>query len=347
MAKSEKTQDDTDKKRSRMVGLNRAEEGRHRSWNEIGAVAILSVMILAVHFLSQQWVVRDWWKGLWFQPSEGVEAISDGLELTARGQRILKATQPMLESSEGFNSHCDSVKTEVSLLGCYKEGRIYVFEVSMPELVDSNKVTMAHELLHAAWARMGDEERAEVTDLLKQVQAENAEWFEAELSAYDEAERLEEVYTRAGTKLRNLPEKLEENYSKLFRNRQKIVAYYENYQAPFRRLQDENEALRTQIFKVKDEIEKERSEYLAQAGRLDAEVAEFNTCADTTGCFSSEEEFRTRRNELETKQRTLDQTRQLLNAKIDENNARVEVYQKNQQELGELSGAMNSKVEGV
>lgn len=217
----------------------------------------------------------------------------------------------------------------------------------MPELVDSNKVTMAHELLHAAWARMGDEERAEVTDLLKQVQAENAEWFEAELSAYDETERLEEVYARAGTKLRNLPEKLEENYSKLFRNRQKIVAYYENYQAPFRRLQDENEALRTQIFKVKDEIEKERSEYLAQAGRLDAEVAEFNACADTTGCFSSEEEFRTRRNELETKQLTLDQTRQLLNAKIDENNARVEVYQNNQQELGELSGAMNSKVEGV
>lgn len=317
------------------------------NWHEFGVAAVLTVAILGVYFLGQQWAVQDWWKGLWFRPTEGVATIRDDLELTKSGQRILMATQPVLEGSEGFNTHCENMKTEVSLLGCYTEGKIYVYEVTMAELVDSNKVTMAHELLHAAWARMSERERAEVTEMLRRVQEENAEWFEEELSAYAEEERLEEVYTRAGTKLRELPEELEEHYGKVFQNRQKIVGYYENYQAPFRRLQDENESLKTQIFKVKDEIEREKADYLAQAEGLDAEVAEFNACANTTGCFRSEGEFQARRGELEARRQALGQTREALNAKIEENNARVEVYQRNQRELGELGEAMNSRVESV
>lgn len=329
---------------AKLAGAGNNEVGSRR---ETGVAVALAVAILAVYVLGQQWFVRDWWKGLWFRPSERVAEMVEELELTSAGERILMATQPAVETSEGFNTHCDSTKTEVSLLGCYAEGKIYVYEVTRAELVDSNKVTMAHELLHAAWARMGSSERAAVTELLKQVQEENAEWFAAELDSYDEKERIEEVYTRAGTKLRDLPEKLEENYAKYFRNRQKIVEFYENYQAPFKKIQDENEALKTQIFAVKEEIELERAVYLAEVEALDAAVREFNACADTTGCFSSETEFRVRRNELSARQEELVQTRERLNAKIDENNARVETYQQNQAELGELSGAMNSKVEGV
>lgn len=322
-------------------------ENRRQVQRELKAAIVVVAVMLAVNFVVQNRTVRDVFAGMWFQPSAQMATMAGELELTATGERILKATQPVLEGQESFNEHCDSHESELSLLGCYTEGKIYVYEITEERLAASNKVTLAHELLHAAWERMSFSEQEEIRGLLEEVRRENEEWFRTELVAYTEEAQMEEVWTRAGTKLRDLPAALEAKYARYFRNRLRIVEFYEEYQAPFRELQARNEELRKLIFAMKDEIERERDEYLAAVAVLDAEVDEFNRCADEPGCFATDAEFEDKRAGLEEARARLLKERERLNAKIDENNARVEEYQANQMMLGELTDAMNSNAEKV
>lgn len=311
----------------------------------LGMVLGVAVALLIVE-LFQQPLVQDTWRGLWYEPDEKVQAIEEDLELTGAGKRIFAATHPALEDKDSFNEHCESYNREVSLLGCYVDGEIHVYEVTRENLTDSNKVTMAHELLHAAWERTNANEKEEIKKLLEGVRQENEAWFEEELKAYTDESKMEEIWTRAGTKLRNLPEELEKAYGKYFQDRARIVGFYESYQAPFKELQARNEQLKTEILTTKDQIATEREEYLAAMAELDTAIDDFNACADETGCFTTSE-FQRERERLVTERERLEQVREELNVRIDENNAKVVEYQENQLALGELADAMNSKVEGI
>ena len=308
-------------------------------WISIVVVVIISGWVM------RQPMVWDFWMGLGYEPSAQAEEIRDDLELTDKGKRIFAATRPEIEASGDFNEHCDSHDADVSLLGCYTEGKIYVYEITTEQLVAANKVTMAHELLHAVWERMGKWERTEVEGMLEEVYVQEQEWFDEELEPYAEEERLEEIYTRAATKLMNLPEELEEHYTKIFRNRKKIVEFYQEYEAPFVKLREEIEELEEKIEEVKLEIEQGKAEYLAEMEGLDARIDQFNTCADTAGCFSSQAEFTRRRNALVTEREGLEKMREELNTKITENNQRIIEYREKQTALGVLGDAMNSNIE--
>ncbi len=311
----------------------------------LGAVLGVAVALLIVEFL-QQPLVQDTWRGLWYEPNEKVQLIEDDLLLTGTGKRIFAATHPTLEDKDSFNEHCESYNREVSLLGCYVDGEIHVYEITREGLTDSNKVTMAHELLHAVWERTSAGEKEKIKKLLEGVRQENEAWFEEELKTYTDESKLEEIWTRAGTKLRDLPEELERAYAKYFQNRMQIVEFYENYQAPFKELQARNEKLKAEILAAKDQITLEREAYLAAMTELDEAIDKFNECADETGCFTADE-FQHERERLVSERERLEQVREELNMRIEKNNAKVAEYQENQLALGELADAMNSKVEGI
>lgn len=313
-------------------------------WQTNYWIAIVVVVIVS-GWVMRQPIVWDFWMGLGYEPSLQAEAIRDELDLTDKGKRIFAATRPEVEASEDFNEHCDSHDTDVSLLGCYTEGKIYVYEITTEQLVAANKVTMAHELLHAVWERMGTWERSEVEKMLDEVYAANREWFDAELDPYDRDEWLEEIYTRTGTKLEELPEELEAHYAKIFRSRKKIVEFYREYEAPFVKLREEIEELEEKIEKIKQEIERDKKVYMERVGELDGKIDRFNTCADTAGCFSSQAEFTRQRNTLVVEKEELEKMRDELNTKITENNQRIADYRDKQTVLGELGDAMNSNIE--
>lgn len=324
--------------------VNQRKDHKERQWGI--TVAVVLVALLISWALESRWA-QDIWQGLWYQPSVGMQEIRDSLELTGKGERIFAATQPVLEGKDDFNAHCESYDREVSLLGCYTEGKVYVYEVETESLRPSNKVTTAHELLHAVWERLSESERKEIEGWLKQVEVENREWFEEELEAYAEGDKLEEMYTRAGTKLRDLPEELEKHYAKYFANRAKIVDFYEEYQAPFQELQDELERLEKEIVSERTEIIRQRDEYENRGTSLSAQVRVFNSRASVPGGFRSEAEFQRERNALLKGEEDLEKLRNEVNTRIDENNARIEEYEKIRESLGELSDAMNSNVEKI
>lgn len=306
----------------------------------------LMVVILAGAWLVEEPFVQDTLSGWGYEP-EGITAeIEDDLELTAKGKRIFRATRPIVERTADFNDHCDSHDESTMVLGCYDGEHIYIYEVKQEQLVAANNVTAAHELLHAAWARMKDGEKAQVKTWLDEVYQTHQEWFDQkELASYDEDQRVEEIYTRAGTKLKELPEDLEKHYAQYFQNRGRIVEFYEAYKAPFEKLRAELETLDAKIDQVKVEIDQERASYRAKLEALNARIDRFNGCANTAGCFQSDAEFERQRSALTSAQATLEEERAALNQKINENNARIEEYRTHNKELGDLNDAMNSNVE--
>lgn len=309
------------------------------------AWAGVAMLCLAVYAVLQSSWLLDTLKGIGYEPDATVAAIEADLELTDTGRRIFAATRPTVEGSEEFNEHCDSHDAEVSLLGCYADGRIYIYEIALAQLAPANKVTAAHELLHAAWERMGASERRQVSEWLQQLYAEQREWFDDELEIYDDADRIEEMYTRAGTKLAELPAELEQHYAKYFRNRAVIVQFYQDYEAPFLALQLGMEELAEQINVIGEQIEVERKTYMQDLEDLDARIDKFNACAETAGCFATEAEFTRQRQALLAERTNLENTRAELNAKIAENNQRIQDYRERQLQLGELNDAMNSNIE--
>lgn len=314
--------------------------------NDLLTVSLLLLIMMLGWTALRSQPVQDFWQSLGYEPAAEVAKIRDELELTSEGERIFRATRPVLEGSEAFNEHCDSHNLEVALLGCYTDGKIYVYEITNSELADANKVTLAHELLHAAWARMSKREQSEIIELINQVDVANtSEWEEEELGAYDEKDAsvlTEEKYTRIGTKIKDLPEELEQHYAKYFQNRAKIVEFYENYQAPFTKLKTETEQLGKEIVAERSAISADRESYEASLESLNQAIRKFNTCADTIGCFTSDEVFQSEKSALSARQSSLDAERTTLNDRIDQANAKLVKYQQNLRMLGELNDAMNS-----
>ncbi len=303
------------------------------------------VLCLATYAVLQSSWLMDTLKGWGYEPAEKVVAIESDLQLTAAGRRIFAATRPTVEGSREFNEHCDSHDAEISLLGCYIDGRIYIYEIELAQLASANKVTAAHELLHAVWERMGESERRQVSGWLDQVYNERREWFEGELEVYDAEDRREEIYARAGTKLADLPDELENHYAKYFQNRAVIVQFYQDYEAPSLALQLEMEELFDQIQAVSEEVELGRETYLRDLEKLDAKIDQFNACAETAGCFVSQAEFTRQRQALLAEREHLEAVRAELNGKIAQNNQRIQDYRERQLQLGELNNAMNSNIE--
>lgn len=323
--------------------MDRSESKKRWRWQELAAaVVMVAVMVGVSRFLTSHFM-QDLWKGWWYEEPAEVASMRAELELTSGGERIFLATRPALENAESFNEHCGDHEDEVSLLGCYNAGKIYVYDVKLDSLKDSNKVTAAHELLHAVWARMSKSGRDEVAKWLEQVRQENSDWVQEEVNLYPESQRLEELYVRVGTKLKEIPEELEKHYSKYFQNREKIIEFYENYQAPFRELQAKNGEIQREVGRLSMEIEVERRAYEVRLDGLNQQVESFNACANRSGCFSAEA-FRVERAELERESDELDQLRDELNQKIERHNNLVLEYEANSRDLGELNDALNSNV---
>lgn len=324
--------------------MDKQEARKHFRAQEVIAILIMTVVMLGVYSFLRSDFVQDAWRGWWYEEPAAVAALRDDLELTSQGERIFLATHPAIEAEESFNEHCGEHEDEVSLLGCYNAGKIYVYDVKLDDLKDSNKVTAAHELLHAVWARMPEKERMELKMQLEQIRQEKPEWVQEEINFYKESEQTEELYARVGTKLKDIPEDLEKHYGKYFQNRSKIVEYYENYQAPFRELKEKNEDLRRQILQIGPEIDADREIYDRRFAELTSKVEQFNLCAEAPGCFATQQAFQYERAKLEQEREELDKIREELNQKIERNNDLLREYEANRRDLGELNAALNSNV---
>ncbi len=275
------------------------------------------------------------WKGSWiydyyraqtYQPSSEMARIRESLNLTEQGKFLFNASQPELDSAADFNTNCQSNNSEMAVLGCYTVGTIYVYNIDSAELDGIRELTTAHELLHAVWARMSEEEKSALNSALAEVRATNSAKLEEEIGTYDASESQEELYVRAGTEVANLPETLEQHYAKIFRDQDAVVAYYDRYIGVFQSLQTELDSLAAEMETAKTTIDLKTKEYEKRSGQLNADIVSFNSCAEVVGCFETEAEFSAERAELVMEQEALEVLYEELNGLITDYNAKVERY---------------------
>ena len=278
-------------------------------WLVIGALAVLVACILIPKV---NWrYIGDWFDARNYAPSAEVDAIRTNLGLTDYADTVFRATAPVLEDNASFNAHCESFDAEISIVGCYTNDTIYLYDIDTATygLEGILESTAAHELLHAIWDRLSPEEQAKLQPLLEEVYTQHQDLLASELENYTDDARIDELYARAATEVRDLPADLESHYARFFTNQDALVDFYDAYNATFEQMQAEFDALNAEMEALNTEIEDLRVEIEATA-LYDVDAA--NRLVD------------------------------LANAKVRRYNELVEQYNQNVLRSQELNAAVNS-----
>jgi len=282
-----------------------------------------------------------------FNPSSNITSVDTRIALTTRGQQIFYATTPTIEERDAFNTDCGSAERTAAILGCYVRDQIYLYNIEGKELDGALEVTAAHEMLHAAYARLNIFEQASVNKML------NAEYakikdnpdIKQEMQYYAQAEpgeELNELHSIIGTTIKDLPTDLEQYYTRYFTNRAAIVAMNAKYTAVFNEVNQQATALQEKITNEAASIKQASSQYDIDLTQLNSDIESFNERA-TSGGFSSQYAFTTARQALSVRIEQMKDRQITLNQQIDAYNADVAEYNK----LAVRAKQLNQGINGV
>ena len=313
--------------------------------NYCGWVILLVLAAIAtIIVLNRAWIY-DWFRGITYQPNAEMAGIRGKLNLTGRGEFLFNATQPELNEADAFNANCRQDESEVAVLGCYTAGNIYVYNITDAKLDGIRELTAAHELLHAVWARMGSKERENLRPILQQVYQNNLSVLKDDIETYADDEWIEEIFVRAGTEIKKLPDTLEKYYAEIFDDQDAIVDFYESYIAVFREIKMKMEGLASEIEVLRDSINVKMTEYENKVNQLEVDITRFNNCAETAGCFATEAEFYVQRNTLVARESEINLLNDEIDNMIDDYNLKVDEYNADALESRKLQNMINSKAD--
>lgn len=255
-----------------------------------------------------------------YQPTAEIQSIVQRSEFTDNGKFMFFVTRPQVERGNDFNKHCDRKEQGTAILGCYVNDRIYLFDVADERLDGIKEVTAAHEMLHAVYQRLSDDEKSKLNKLIeveyKKMQS-NPDLAErmAFYARTEPGERDNELHSIVGTEMLNISPDLEKHYAKYMNNRSKIVNLYNGYNALFLQLENETKALSANLDSLAKQIEADMAKYNTDIKTLNEDISKFNRRAET-GDFASQAAFNRERSALQDRVATISATRDSINAKI-------------------------------
>ncbi|MDR1197044.1 MAG: hypothetical protein LBL08_02110 [Candidatus Nomurabacteria bacterium] len=310
-----------------------------KSWSvgKILAVAIgtptVVIGLLAAAFLTNtftpQWFM-DRVTVQNYQPSEVIAQTVERSGMNEHGRFMFYTAEPQIDEREAFNQHCAEVMNEIAnVLGCY-DGRIYLFDITDQRIAGVEDVTAAHEMLHAAYDRLGILEQIRVNQLIRsELNTTTNQTVRDAVELYSQTEpgqEINELHSILGTEVRDLSPELAEYYSRYFADRDKVLTANEKYNAVFDKMQQRADELEGLLGDLETEINSLSSSYDAAAGQLSRDIDSFNSRADS-GSFTSESSFYAERSGLLRRQNQLSTQLNKVNAKIDEYNKYVKEVQ--------------------
>jgi predicted metalloprotease len=249
-----------------------------------------------------------------FTPSASVISHTERLSLTERGAFLYYASSPKVSSKDAFSTECPARADEADfgILGCYQpsDKTIFLFDVTDARLDGTEDVTAAHEMLHAAWDRLGDDERQRLETLLEveydRLSADSA--FAERMAFYARTEpgqRANELHSIIGTEVNELGPELEEYYATYFTDRTIVTALHATSNAVFVDLQNQADSILAQLESLRVGIEADYASYSSGYTAFNSSVGNFNQRADA-GEFTSQAQFDRERNGLLSRKNDLD-----------------------------------------
>jgi hypothetical protein len=205
---------------------------------------------------------------------EQLVVLADGSELTRHARELVADNQTRVDDRDDFNRDCPNPESAATLtLGCYSGTRIYVLRVDQPNLAGVMNVSLAHEMLHAAFDELSRSERREVVDQLEAYMDDTGDpRIEALLLEYERTEpgqRATELHSLIGTQVADLPRALERHYARYFEDRSTVVDAFVGYQSVFDDLQARYDELSLQAASIETQITDTDAAYQAAGAEAD------------------------------------------------------------------------------
>ena len=300
-------------------------------------------------FLADQWTVWN------FEATPAIADYIDDSTMTDHALFLFNASKPRVAADSEFNHVCGSHEGDDGVLGCYTADnkRIILFEISDKRLAGFQEAVAAHEMLHAAWDRLGDGERDRLAALLdaEVERLDDDEEFQDQLDAYDfgkndDAERSDELHSLIATEVTGVSDELEEYYAQYFTDRDALVGQYEKAHLVLVRIAEQVEALNDELDALDKKIE---DDYKAYTDGYDALNADWDAFSDRNDAYfyKSQAAFDRDRNALIARGDALDALFDSIDTMTDEYNEKIEELTELDAKAAELYGAINLDPESV
>lgn len=312
--------------------------------------SIVAVVLIATATLVwfSRTAIQDRILAYTYTPDTNITRIHDRVEFTDNGQLLFYASQPSVEASDTFNTHCQRQEQKSAILGCYTDRRIYIYDVENSELDGIQEVTAAHETLHAAWERLSTRERERLEVLLGQAYRRVADDdLRSRMEYYDRqqpGERANELHSILATEYLDIGDELEKYFASYFVDRHEIVRIHARYNSVFKNLQEQSDALYRELTGLSESIERQSSNYNQLVAELNADIDALNELAKNVDRTSvtAVNAFNATRQELVERSRELDGMRTALNSLIDTYNQKQDEYNSIVAHTQELQSSIDS-----
>lgn len=281
-----------------------------------------------------------------YVPTSELAALVDRTGMNDNGKFLFFASQPKLDATQSFNTECDRVENVTSILGCFIDYRIYIYDVTDPQLDGIREATAAHEMLHAAYIRMGESEKKKVNALIES-EYKNLEINKslADLMKFyartEPGQSDNELHSIIGTEVANISPELESYYKQYFSDRQKIVKLKVKYSSVFEGLESRANELVSQMNALSQSISDRSSQYNSEVKALNVDIIAFDKRADS-GDFSSQSQFDRERSVLSSRVTTLSELRSGVNEDIVKYNTLLVEYNSIASQSKKLNNSIDS-----
>jgi len=283
-----------------------------------------------------------------FQPSSEISALAERAGIDNYGKFLYLASKPALENSEDFNNSCSSIEDTTSILGCYDNLKIYIYNVTDTKLDGVREVTAAHEMLHAAYLRMSEDEKVKLGILLEEEykKLENDKNFSERMSFYERTEpgqRENELHSVIGTEVADISPELESHYDQYFSDRNKVVELNNKYISVFQENQDRAAELLVQYNILDKSITEKKTAYDLDYKSLESDILSFNSDV-ASGAISSQSQYNREKIALTSRVAALSATRSDIINDIDKQELIKNEYNLIASEIEKLNNSLDSNL---
>lgn len=312
-----------------------------------GVLCSLLLIAAPIVAFTQRQAISDWYVLRDYTAPSAIAQLADATTMTDQGRRLFYVNKPSLEGRETFSGRCHQGEESI-VLGCFiEDDGIYLYNVQDPRLKGVLEVTAAHEMLHAAYSRLGEDERIHIDNLLKDVYRtvtnERIKATVARYEANDASVVPNELHSILGTELTDLSPELETYYRQYFSNRTTIVKLSEQYEQEFATRQAQVTEYDNRMEALKNTISQSNSSLAAQHSELTSQRDTLN------GLVSSGdiETYNSMVGDFNRKVNAYNRTVQTAQSRIDEYNELVEKRNALAVEVQSLVEAIDSRPQSL
>lgn len=246
-------------------------------------VPLVLVVFALLAVLNLQ-AISDYLRLRGYTPTSEIAALADQTAMTDKARRLFYINHPKLADRSEFNGVCSNKGEKTIVLGCYhsKDRGIFLFKVTDPRLNGVEQVTAAHEMLHAAYDRLGSGEREALDKQLQDFYDNRVtdERIKSTVESYKISEPNDiknEMHSIFATEIAELTPELEDYYRQHFSDRSKVIDYASNYQSEFTSRQNQIRQYDEELKSLKEEIDADTNDLR----RREAEIASLQRQMDS------------------------------------------------------------------